>query len=81
MAYFKFILESKKNVESYQKNVEMAELNYKIVKSKYDNDFALIIDMIDAEAQMNDARISLNNAIVDAIYQYYNLLYSMGKLN
>ncbi len=79
-AYVHF-LESKKNVEAYQKNVELAELNYKIVKSKYDNDFALIIDMIDAEAQVGDARISLNNAIVDAIYQYYNLLYSMGKLN
>jgi len=73
--------ESKRNVEAYQKNVDLAELNYKIVKSKYDNEFALIIDMIDAEAQVGDARISLNNAIVDAIYQYYNLLYAMGKLN
>ena len=61
--------------------MDLAELNYKIVKSKYDNEFALIIDMIDAEAQVGDARISLNNAIVDAIYQYYNLLYAMGKLN
>ena len=79
-AYVHF-LESKRNVDTYQKNVDLAELNYKIVKSKYDNDFALIIDMIDAESQVNDARISLNNAIVDAIYQYYNLLYAMGKLN
>ncbi len=79
-AYVHF-LESKKNVETYQKNVDLAELNHKIVKSKYDNEFALIIDMIDAELQVNDARISLNNAIVDAIYQYYNLLYAMGKLN
>jgi len=79
-AYVRFI-ESKANIKAYQKNVELADLNYKIVKSKYDNEFALIIDMIDAESQVNDARISLNNAIVDAISQYYNLLYSMGKLN
>src|SRR4030095_12898726 len=34
-AYVRFI-ESKRNVETYQKNVELAELNHKIVKSKYD---------------------------------------------
>ena len=79
-AYVNFI-ESKKNIVSYRKNVELATLNYKIVKSKYDNEFALIIDMIDAELQLNDAKLSLNNAIIDAISQYYNLLYAMGKLN
>jgi outer membrane protein TolC len=78
-AYINFI-ESKKNIVSYMKNVELATLNYKIVKSKYDNEFALIIDMIDAELQVNDAKLSLNNAIIDAINQYYSLLYAMGKL-
>jgi outer membrane protein len=79
-AFIHFI-ESKKNIESYRKNVELAMTNYKIIKSKYDNEFALIIDMIDAELQVNDAKLSLNNAIIDAINQYYNLIYSMGKLN
>jgi outer membrane protein TolC len=37
--------------------------------------------MIDAEVQVNDAQLSLNNAIIDAINQYYSLLYAMGKLN
>jgi outer membrane protein TolC len=78
---FVHFIESKKNIESYMKNVELAQINYKIVKSKYDNEFALIIDMIDAELQLNDAKLSLNNAIIDAINQYYNLLYSMGRLN
>ncbi len=80
IAYIRFI-ESKRNIESFRKNVELAESNYKIVKSKYDNEFALIIDMIDAEIQLNDAQLSLNNAIIDAINQYYSLLYAMGKLN
>jgi len=79
-AYVKF-LESKKNIESYRGNVELAELNYRIVKSKYDNEFALIIDMIDSELQVNEAQLSLNNAIIDAINQYYSLLYAMGTLN
>ena len=79
-AYVRFI-ESKTNITAYRKNVEMAELNYRIVKSKYDNEFALIIDMIDAELQVNDSKLSLNNAIIETIIQYHSLLYSMGKLN
>jgi len=79
-AYVHFI-ESKNNIIAYQKNVELAELNYRIVKSKYDNEFALIIDMIDAELQVNDSRLSLNKAIIESIIQYNSLLYSMGKLN
>jgi outer membrane protein TolC len=80
VSYIRFA-ESKRNIESYHKNVDLAVSNYKIVKSKYDNEFALIIDMIDAEIQVNDAQLSLNNAIIDAINQYYSLLYAMGKLN
>lgn len=79
-AYIHFI-ESKTNVIAYQKNVDLSELNYRVVKSKYDNEFALIIDMIDAELQVNDSKLSLNKAIIETIIQYYNLQYAMGKLN
>jgi outer membrane protein len=79
-AYVHF-MESKSNVATYQKNVELSELNYRIVKSKYDNEFALIIDMIDAEIQVNDSKLSLNKAIIEAIIQYHSLQYSMGILN
>jgi outer membrane protein len=79
-AYIHF-LESKTNIAAYQKNVDLAELNYRITKSKYDNEFALIIDMIDAELQVNDSKLSLNKAIIETIVQYYSLQYAMGKLN
>lgn len=79
-AYVNF-LESKTNMITYQKNVDLSELNYRITKSKYSNDFALIIDMIDAELQVNDSKLSLNKAIIETIIQYYSLLYAMGKLN
>lgn len=79
-AYIHF-LESKTNIPSYQKNVDLAELNFRITKSRYNNEFALIIDLIDAELQVNDTKLSLNKAIVDTIIQYYSLLYSIGKLN
>ena len=54
--------------------------HYKIIKSRYDNDFALISDMVDAEVQLNQAKISLINANLDLIIQFYSLKYAMGKL-
>lgn len=78
-AYVRF-MESVKNISTFKKDVDLALSNYKIVKSRYDNDFALISDIVDAELQLNEAKISLNNANIDAIIQYYFLQYAMGKL-
>jgi outer membrane protein len=78
-AFIRFA-ESKKNITTYQKDVELSLSNYKIVKSRYDNDFALISDMVDAELQLNNSKISLVNANLDLIIQYYSLQYAMGKL-
>lgn len=72
--------ESVKNISTFKKDVDLALSNYKIVKSRYDNDFALISDIVDAELQLNEAKISLNNANIDSIIQYYFLQYAMGKL-
>lgn len=72
--------ESERNIITFKKDVDLALSNYKIVKSRYDNDFALISDMVDAELQLNEAKISLNNANIDSIIQYYSLQYAIGKL-
>ena len=77
--YVKFA-ESKRNIATYKKDVELSLSNYKIVKSRYDNDFALISDMVDAELQLNNSKISLVNANLDLIIQYYSLQFAMGKL-
>lgn len=73
-------LENKETIVTFKKDVELSLSNYKIVKSRYDNDFALISDMVDAELQVNEAKISLINANLDLIIQYYSLQYAMGKL-
>lgn len=78
-AYVRF-MESVRNISTFKKDVDLALSNYKIVKSRYDNDFAVISDIVDAELQLNEAKISLNNANIDAIIQYYSLQYAMGKL-
>ena len=73
-------MESKENIVTFKKDVELSLSNYRMVKSRYDNDFALITDMVDAELQVNQAKISLINANLDLIIQYYSLQYAMGKL-
>lgn len=78
-AYIRYA-ESKENIKTYKKDVELSMSNYKIVKSRYDNDFALISEIVDAELQLNNSRISLVNANLDLIIQYYSLQYAMGKL-
>jgi outer membrane protein TolC len=78
-SFVRFI-ESKETIGTFKKDVELALSNYKIVKSRYDNDFALISDMVDAELQVNEAKISLINANLDLIIQYYSLQFAMGKL-
>jgi outer membrane protein len=78
-AYIKYA-ESKENIATYKKDVELSMSNYKIVKSRYDNDFALISEMVDAELQLNNSKIALVNANLDLVIQYYSLQYAMGKL-
>lgn len=78
-AYVK-LEESKRNIATYKKDVELSLSNYKIVKSRYDNDFALISDMVDAELQLNNSKIALVNANLDLIIQYYSLQFAMGRL-
>lgn len=73
-------VESRENIVTFKKDVELSLSNYKIVKSRYDNDFALISDMVDAELQVNGAKISLINANLDLVIQYYSLQYAMGNL-
>ncbi len=78
-AYVKYV-ESLEIIPTFKKDVELSQSNYKIVKSRYDNDFALISDMVDAEIQLNSSKISLINANLDLIIQYYALQFAMGKL-
>ena len=78
-AYVRYV-ESKENIKTFKKDVELSMSNYKIVKSRYDNDFALISEIVDAELQLNNSRIELVNANLDLIIQYYSLQYAMGKL-
>jgi outer membrane protein TolC len=67
-------------LETEEKNVELATENYRIVENRYNNQLALLTDMLDASTAKLDADVRLINARVNIIYYYYQLKYNSGTL-
>lgn len=66
------------NIE--RKNVQLAEENYSVVANRFNNDLALLTDMLDASNARLDAGVRLVNAEISARYYYYRLHYITGTL-
>ncbi len=64
----------------YEKSVEQAVENYRIVKDKYDNGLADTNDLLEADVQQLQSKLDLANARAGIIEQYYNLLHAEGIL-
>lgn len=63
-----------------QKGVELARSNYDIVSTRYAAGMALITDLLDAANSRLDAEQQLVNARINIIYNYYRLLFTVGKI-
>jgi outer membrane protein TolC len=63
-----------------EKNVELAAENYRVVENRYNNQLALLTDMLDASTAKLDADVRLVNARVNIIYYYYQLKYNSNTL-
>jgi outer membrane protein len=74
-------VQSREKVEVANESVQQAEENYKIVKSKYRNQVALLTDLLDADLALLQARINLTNAKADAEVSYYKVQKASGQLN
>lgn len=77
--YVKY-LESYLTVQTQEKSAELANRNYAVVHNRYQNDMALITDMLDASNAKLAAEAELVNARIDVIFSYYKLLYISGTL-
>lgn len=73
-------LESYEQLNTQQKSVELAEINYNTVFTRYSADMALITDMLDAANSKLEAEQQLVNARINIIYYYYKLLFTSGKI-
>lgn len=67
-------------LEIERKNVQLAEENYTVVSHRFDNQLALLTDMLDASNARLDAGVRLVNAEISIRYYYYQLHYLAGTL-
>ena len=72
------LLSSQKKIQVYQKAVEQAEENYKIVKNKYNNNLATAVDLLDADTDQLQAHLNYVFAKADAVVAYNKLLQASG---
>ena len=74
------LLTSSVEVSTQEKQVELANQNYTVVKNRYDNDLALLTDMLDASNMKLSADMALVNARINMLYYYFKLKYITNTL-
>ena len=74
------LLTSYTEVKTQQKQVELANQNYSVVQKRYQNDLALLTDMVDASNMKLSAEMALVNARISMLYHFYKLKYITNVL-
>lgn len=62
-------------VDTQEKQVQLADENYGLVEKRYNNELALLTDLLDASSIKLQADMALVNARVNLLYNYYQLKY------
>ena len=79
-ANYTSLLTSYTEVKTQQKQVELANQNYSVVQNRYQNDLALLTDMVDASNMKLSAEMALVNARIGMLYNFYKLKYVTNTL-
>ena len=74
------LLTSYTEVKTQQKQVKLADQNYAVVQNRYQNDLALLTDMVDASNMKLSAEMALVNARIGMLYNLYKLKYVTNTL-
>ena len=80
LANYTNLMTSSVEVRTQEKQVELANQNYAVVKNRYDNDLALLTDMLDASNMKLSADMALVNARINMLYNYFKLKYITNTL-
>ena len=79
-AHYTNLLTSQTEVDTQEKQVELAKQNYSVVQNRYQNDLALLTDMLDASNMKLSAEMALVNARINMLYNFYQLKYVTNTL-
>ena len=74
------LLTSYTEVKTQQKQVELANQNYSVVQNRYQNELALLTDMVDASNMKLSAEMAQVNARIGMLYNFYKLKYVTNTL-
>lgn len=74
------LLTSYAEVITQQKQEELANQNYDVVQNRYQNELALLTDMVDASNMKLSAEMALVNARIGMLYNFYKLKYITNTL-
>jgi outer membrane protein len=79
-SYYIKYAEALNRISVNEHSVAQAEVNYRIVNTKYLNQLALLTDLLDADNLYHESRFNLIRAQTDALAIYYHILYTSGNL-
>ena len=74
------LLTSYTEVKTQQKQVELAHQNYAVVQNRYQHELALLTDMVDAAKMKLSTEMTLVNARIGMLYNFYKLKYVTNTL-
>ncbi|WP_313580690.1 TolC family protein [Chishuiella sp.] len=66
--------------ETFKKNRDLAKDNYRIMESKYNNQLAILIDLIDASNALLEAELQESISEINIMQAYYNVIKNSGLL-
>lgn len=75
------MVQARQMLETEKVNVRLANENYEVVSTRFDNDMALLTDMLDASISKLDSEVRLVNANINLMLAYYQLRFISGTLN
>jgi len=77
---YRKLQEAEQQVQIANESKKLANENYEIVKNKYLNQLVITAEMTDASNSKLNVELEYANAVINAVFQYYNLLKSAGTL-